>query len=185
MGKKKRKNKSEFSQLQKSSNAPVFMAAGVLLGMVFLPTTLLLLVAMIPTAVVLLTDRSKRKTKAITVGAMNVAGTLPFILELWAHGHSFEKSFGIVTDLKAMIIIYAAAAVGYLIDWAMTGIVAGILVQRGHARMKAIRKRQKALVERWGAEVRGDIALDQYGFKIEASKHSNQAGDMGEGVSKA
>lgn len=173
MSKKKRKQKQKSVKRPSkgmSSNGTIFLAAGVLLAVVFLPTTLFLSVAMLPTAVAFLTDRLKRKTKAITVGAMNLAGSLPFMLELWMHGHSFDKAFSIVVDLKSMIVVYAAAAVGYLIDWSMTGIVANILVQRGRARKKAIKKRQQELVKRWGVEVTGEVPMDPQGFKLESAK---------------
>lgn len=160
--KQKTKGPAEAKQLK----AKIFSAVGVLMGVVFLPTTVLLFVAMMPTFVAAVVDRAKRKTKAITVGAMNLAGATPFVLELWMQEHSFAKAFDIVTDAKAIIVIYSAAVIGYLIDWAMTSVVAGFLLQRGKSRSKAIKKRQKDLIERWGREVSGEVAMDQYGFAL-------------------
>jgi len=155
---------------KKSGKKQLFLISGLLMAVVFLPTTILLAVGMMPTFAAALVDRTKRKTKAITVGAMNLAGCMPFMLELWTEGHNFEKAFSIFTDAKAIVVMYAAAAVGYLIDWAMTGIIAGFLLQRGKSRLKAIEKRQKELVERWGDEVTGEVVVDQYGFAIEKTK---------------
>ena len=146
----------------------LFMAA------VFLPTTALLFIALMPTFAAVFVDKHNRQAKVITVGAMNLAGATPFLLELWSRGHSFENAFIIVTDAKALIVIYSAAALGYVIDWAATGLVMRILYQRGKMRIKAIDKRQKDLIERWGKEVSGKYRLDQYGFAIKEDNDADQ-----------
>lgn len=157
--KKKKKNTLGFK-------AQIFLILGLIMAAVFLPTTFLLIVGMIPTPFALFVDRTKGKSKVITVGAMNLAGCSPFVFELWTIDHSFPKSFEIVTDPYAIIVMWSAALVGYVVNWAMTGIVSVSLYQRGLARQKAIVKRQKELVDRWGKEVTGDIPLDQFGFPV-------------------
>lgn len=149
------------------STARIFLILGLIMAAVFLPTTVLLAVGMLPTLVAALVDRSRRKTRAITVGAINLAGCTPFLLDMWTQGQSFEKAVSIIMDPTAIIVMYAAAAVGYMIDWAMSGIVASVLFQRGLARQQEIEKRQQELVVRWGQEVTGSIPLDEKGFPIE------------------
>lgn len=166
MAKKKRKKKSGKMVLN------TFLVMSMAMGIVFLPTTFMLAIGMLPTLVAALVDRAKRKSKAITVGAMNLAGTVPFVLDLWRGGNNFEASFEIIADPQAIIVIYSAAGIGYLIDWAMTGMVAGVLVQRGHARKKVIVKRQEELVARWGEEVTGELTLDQHGFRVDGDTSS-------------
>jgi hypothetical protein len=139
---------------------------GLITSVVFLPSTVILAIGMMPTVAAALVDRSKRKTKAVTVGAMNLAGCTPFLLDLWSQGHKFEDAVSIISEPRAIIVIYVAAVVGYLIDWAMAGIVASILYQRGLARKKAIVQRQKDLIERWGREVSGELPLDEQGFPV-------------------
>lgn len=155
----------------------VLMIMGMFLGVVFLPTTVLLMIGMLPSIVAALVDRSKKKTKAVTVGSLNLAGCMPFLLELWENGNSFEYAFDIMTNATAIIVMYSAAAVGYLMDWALSGIVASILYQRGEARKKAIKKRQKELQERWGKEVTGRFPLDEHGFAIEAKSPPKEKPD--------
>ena len=145
----------------------IFMAVGLVMAIVFLPSTILLLVGMAPTLVLFFTDHSRRKTKTITVGAMNLAGCSYFLFELWKSGHSFEESFAIFSDFLAIITMYVAAGAGYLIDWTVTGATAGILYQRNEARKRAITKRHGELVERWGKKVTGEIPLDDQGFPLE------------------
>ena len=63
--------------------------------------------------------------------------------------------------------MYTAAAGGYVIDWAVTGVVSVFMAERGRARIQDINKAHEALKERWGHEVAGNIRLDAEGFPIE------------------
>jgi hypothetical protein len=146
-----------------------------IVAMVFLPTTIFLVIAMLPTFVAVIADRTRRKYKAITVGAMNVAGCTPFLISLWTKGHSIAVAVGLATNPQTIVVVWLAAAVGYLIDWSMSGIVATVMVQRSAGRLREIQKRQAELVERWGDEVTGDIPLDRYGFRIEGEKQEAAA----------
>jgi hypothetical protein len=144
----------------------VMSVMSILLALVFLPTTLFLILAMLPTIVAAVVDRTKKGTKTITVGAMNLAGCTPFLIDLWTRSHTTEMAMTILTNPQTMIVVYCAAGIGYLIDWAVTGIVASIMVQRGEARLKDIKKRKENLEDRWGREVSGAVPLDNYGFPI-------------------
>lgn len=145
----------------------LLMIAGIITAVVFLPSTFMLLIGMIPTPFAILVDRTRAKNKVITVGSMNLAGCSPFLFELWTTDHSFEKAFDIITDPFAIIVMWSAAAVGYIVNWAMTGIVSATLYQKGLSRQKYIKKRQQELVERWGREVTGELPMDAEGFPVE------------------
>ena len=166
MAKKEKKKSKKRSSWKKQ----LLLIFGVLLGAVFLPSTFLLAIGMVPTPFSLFVDRTKGKSKVITVGSMNLAGCSPFLFELWTIDHSFPKAFEIISDPFAVIVMWSAAAVGYIINWAMTGIVSVYLFQRGQSRQKAIVKRQEELIERWGKEVTGDLPLDPEGFPVENKK---------------
>ncbi len=142
-------------------------AIGFIAMIVFLPTTIFLFFAMMPTLVAGLVDRGGKGTRALTVGSMNLAGCTPFLLELWTSGHTAENALTIISNPRTVVVIYCAAGIGYLIDWAMSGIVATVMIQRSGARLKDIKKRQTDLVERWGQEVTGLLPLDAYGFPFE------------------
>ena len=137
-----------------------------LLAILFMPTTLILFFGMIPTTVAAVVDRTGRATKAMTVGAMNVAGCTPFLIELWTKGHSTDMALQIISNPLTLIMIWSIAAIGYLIEWAMAGIVSTILVQRSQTRLQDIKKQQAHLVERWGKKVTGTIPLDHRGFPL-------------------
>ncbi len=152
------------SRLPVGSSA--MMIFGLLAAVLFIPSTILLVVGMLPTVVAALIDR-KGGARAITVGALNLCGCIPFLMDLWTKGHTTGLAVNLITDPLTIIVMYAAAGIGYMIDWALSGIVATILVQRSTARMEAIRKRQADLVARWGKEVTGELPLDSEGFPVD------------------
>ncbi|MCB9983498.1 MAG: hypothetical protein H6861_07500 [Rhodospirillales bacterium] len=145
----------------------LFLILLIVMSAVFLPVAVILFIGLLPTFVVFFVDQNKKKIKAVTVGAMNVAGCMPFIMELWTSEMSMAKALSIIIDPMAIIVIYSAAGVGYLVDWAVTAFVSRFLYQRGVSRIHAIEKRQKELIERWGEEVSGRIALDHEGFPLD------------------
>ena len=148
---------------------------GLFTAIVFMPTTIILMFGMIPTIVAAVTDRTGKGTKALTVGAMNLAGCTPFLIDLWTKSHTAEMAVTIITDPRTMIVIFSAAGIGYLISWAMSGIVGTVMVQRGAGRMKDIEKKKEALIERWGREVTGEIPLDPYGFPVDMPEKNADA----------
>jgi hypothetical protein len=95
-----------------------------------------------------------------------------FSIQAGSQGHEFDTALNIATDPQAVIVMYAAAGAGYMIDWSMSSVVAAILYQRGLARQESIKKRQAELVSRWGAEVTGQIPLDHQGFAVEPPEKS-------------
>lgn len=153
------KTKKKFN-----STAFIFLVIIAMASAWFLPTTILLFIGMMPTIVAGYIDRSRRKAKAITVGAMNLAGCTPFLFQLWTHGHTYHKSLELILDPMTITVIYIAAATGYVLDWGMCGIVSSFLHQKGLVQQKHIKERQRELVDRWGKEVTGDFALDESGF---------------------
>lgn len=133
-------------------------------AVVFLSTTIVLAIGMMPTIAASVVDRSREKFLTLSVGLFNAAACLPFVLYLWHIGNTLDNALELMVQARTIIIIYVIAALGYVIDFAITGIISNILVQRGQARIKAIEKRQKELIERWGLKVNGKIPLDDEGF---------------------
>lgn len=160
---------------KRSWQGQLFLVMGIILGVVFLPSTFLLMVGMVPTPVAAFVDRTRASSKVITVGSMNLAGCSPFLFDLWIQGHDFDTSMKIALNPQAIVVMYAAAGVGYLLDWAMTGLVSGVMVKRGEARARVIREEQAKLVERWGRKVTGELPLDAHGFPLEGSEAAADA----------
>ena len=139
---------------------------GLLAAILFIPTTIVLVIGMLPTLVAVLVDRGGG-TRAVTVGAMNLCGCTPFLMDLWTTSHDTAFAVGLVTDPRTIIVMYAAAGIGYMVDWALSGIIATIMIQRATSRLNAIRVRQDEMIVRWGREVTGEIVLDSEGFPVE------------------
>ena len=148
----------------------VMVLFGLVTALVFIPTTAMLCIAMLPTLAAGLSDRIRGETRALTIGAMNLAGATPFLLNLWSTGHDLDNALSIIMEPRTIIVIYSAAGVGWIIDWAVAGVVATIMQQGGTKRLSDIKERQAALVERWGPEVTGDLPLDPHGFPLEAAE---------------
>ena len=160
MAKKKEKKEKVKKSKSKGGGLGVkgrlFMIAFVLLGVVFLPTSMLLFFGMLPSLVAVFVNQKGVGARASTVSAMNLAGCIPFIFKLWTTGNDFEASVAILSSEQGLLVMYTAAAFGYMIDWVVTGLVSSYLYQKGMLRMKEIKKRQEKLVELWGEEVSGE-----------------------------
>lgn len=145
----------------------ILLAAFIVAAVVFLPITALLFVGMLPTVMARVTDKTKEKTKVLTVGFMNFAGCFPFLYQLAESGLKFENSIGIISEPMTIVMIYTCAVLGYGIEWLVTNMVAGLMVQKGRNRLETIKKIQESMAKQWGPEVAGDLPLDQYGFPLE------------------
>ena len=172
MSKKTQRKKQGTKKLGFKRN--LFLVFIIILAVVFHPTTLLLSVGMLPTFVVLLVDRTQGKTKTFTVGAMNLAGCVPFVLEVWIRGHTVETAMDYIMQPRTIVVMYFAAAIGYLIEWAMIGIVMAVMKEKGKMRLKEIDKISEDLIRRWGKSVTGKIPLDPYGFPLETKEDKEE-----------
>lgn len=142
-----------------------FLIIGLLLlGVMFSSMAVVLMIGMIPTIVSMIVDSTKGKVRSITVGCTNFAGCTPFLIEVFKKGNSMETAVSYILEPRTIVVMYMAAGMGYLIDWAMAGIVSSIMVQKAKKRLKDIQKQQTDLVDRWGLEVTGTIPLDEFGF---------------------
>lgn len=140
---------------------------GLLAAIVLMPTAIILVFGMIPTIIAILFDKRSKKTRALTVGALNMAGCTPFLLSLWGTGHDIDNAIIIVTNPLSIVVMWSAAGMGYMIDSALSGIVGTIVEGRAKVRITNIEEYREHLVERWGEEVTGELLLNAYGFSVE------------------
>lgn len=163
MSEKKKKKKNSGKGKSKSKGLGLkgrfVLSVIVLAGLIFLPTSVLILVGMLPSFVSIFFSSRGVGARSSTICAMNLAGCVPFIFKLWSSGNDFEASIDILLSDQAIIVMYLAAAFGYMIDWVVTGLVSSFLYQKGVLRMKEIRKRQKLIINKWGSSVAGNIDI--------------------------
>lgn len=142
----------------------ILLIVAMLLCVLFSAVAVIMVIGMIPTIVASIVDRSEGRMRAMAIGAINFAGCAPFMIEVFKKGNNMETAITYITQPRTIVVMYFAAAMGYLIDWAMTGIVSSIMVQRTKGRLRDIQKLQKELTDQWGPEVTGTIPLDEFGF---------------------
>lgn len=129
-----------------------FVAAIVVV--LFHATLILLAVGMLPTVAAYIVDRNPAKYTAKSVGYLNFCGCLPSALELWRGANDWQAALVLLQDLFTWLVMYSSAAVGWLIVFSVPPVVAAYLAVTNDVKEKAFKKRQKELVEEWGANVR-------------------------------
>lgn len=139
----------------------------VICAVLFAPTTLILLVGMLPTIVAAFADRSNEGMRGITIGSINLAGCMPYVLDLWMNSHTLENAVVIITQVENLVVMWLAAAVGYCLEWIVSGAVSVYMTDRANARILWIEKRQDELIKRWGRKVTGEFTLNEDGFPID------------------
>lgn len=122
-------------------------------AVVFLPSTIIFSICMIPTLVAAVVDNNAQRTAWLTVGAMNLAGTVPVWFGLWDTGHTIPVAFQIVLQPATLLLAYGGACIGWIIYYNVTPFVASVVIGKNERRIKEIQKQQKELVQKWGEEV--------------------------------
>ena len=123
-------------------------------ALVFAASTLVFAVCMLPTLVAALIDKNPSKTLWLTIGSVNLAGTVPAWFRLWEMGgHSITNSMAVLSNPATLLVAYAGAAGGWVIHMNVTPLVAALAVKRNEGRLKDIEKRQRDLIRKWGEEV--------------------------------
>lgn len=151
-------------QSKSALSFPLAMSILLVFGGILMASTVLLAIGMLPSLVAFFVDRSKSKSQALTVAAMNLAGCSLFLLELWTNGHTMNVTLQILSNPVNIVVMYLAAGAGYLIDWTLSGVIGGLVYQNGKSRLKSIRKDQDELVKRWGNQVKGRTSSERSMF---------------------
>ncbi len=137
----------------KRSNIFLYLAIAVPIGLMIVPTMIVLGVALIPTGVAFLMERRKGYYGGITVGVMNLAGTMPYLAELWFNGHTVEGALAIITNVFAWMVFYGAALFGWAIYSTTPSVVSTFMAMTAGHRITALRAQQRELVQKWGPDV--------------------------------
>ena len=123
------------------------------IGAMIIPTVVVLSVALVPTAVAFIMERKKGFYGGITVGALNLAGTAPYLADLWFKGHTVDAAIGIITSVLAWAAFYGAAAVGWAIYAVTPNLVSSFMAMTAGRQITTLRARQRELVQTWGPDV--------------------------------
>lgn len=117
------------------------------------PSMLLLATGMLPTLVALLIDRTTGKSATITVGSINFIGVFPYLITLWSGFNSIGQAMEMISDLFILLVMYCAAAMGWLIFLMMPTLISSFITVLQQRRVAQLRGEQKEMIDEWGAEV--------------------------------
>ncbi len=116
---------------------------------VLMPSCIVLAINMAPTIVAYVIDRTREKNLAVTVGLLNVCGTLPAEVELWKRGQSYAAAMDIASDAFYWLVAYGAAAVGWAVYLMLPPILSHYYAATTEARMQTHLRKQQALIQSW------------------------------------
>ena len=156
MAKKPNTEKSKKPRKASSGRAVAWVVAPIL-GAVAMLTLVLLMVGMLPTLVAyFIIDRHPAKFTTRTIGYLNFADCLPYTLDIWRGGGVWEFGtvFEILGDPTSLLVMYAAAATGWIVFYATPPVVAAYLVVTSGIKVKTFEARQQELIGDWGRNVR-------------------------------
>ena len=120
---------------------------------VALPTVILIALGMLPFIVAWVVDRRDEKYAAYCVGGFNLSGVMPYLFSLWAGGDSMHALGGILTSPFSWLVMYGAAALGWLANYWGPQVTMRIRRVRDRAEVARLRRRQEQILEEWGPEV--------------------------------
>lgn len=117
--------------------------------------TSLVACGLLPSLVLFVLDGSEGQNTACTVGGLNVAGVAPFLPALLSREAHALPAANLLGDTTALIVMYAAAAVGWLLIALLPSLFAFLELEEIRQKRESLRRVQARLEEEWGPEVRG------------------------------
>ncbi len=121
------------------------------------PLVLVLVAGMTPTLVTLFVDRKRSRRVCYTVGVMNFAGVLPFLLVLAKDRLSLSAAALALSDPFTWLVMYGAAASGCLICAATPSLARFCLELQASNKRRALEALATAIRREWGDEVAGGL----------------------------
>jgi hypothetical protein len=123
-------------------------------GLFMLPSTIVLLAALVPTFVARVVDTTPQRYLTLTVGAMNVAGSLWMLHDVWMLGGGFDAVFPTLRDSFGWLAALLGAGAGWVIYGVMGAIAAYFATVQTGIRLRRLQRDQESLVAEWGDPVR-------------------------------
>lgn len=144
--------------MAQSSKARSFIVIWVSIGVVgllilALPTVFVGFFGMAPTFVAFIIDRTREKYATFCVAGINACGVFPYMLDLWTGNHSINQAVNIMTDPFSLIVMYSAAAFGWLMFITVPPVITSFLGVMAQKKVSALRTQQRKLIEEWGESV--------------------------------
>jgi hypothetical protein len=160
---KKKETKNKKNKPVKKGKLGFYTAAAVIIfaSPFMFPTIILIAVGLLPTLITLFTDGEHDKSATAAVGAMNCAGLMPFILDLWLKGQTVDHVFHMFGEPVTWIVILGSAGIGRLIVFAVPQAMALLTFSRYEQRLKILKKNLEDMKANWGQDVGTTKPIDQ------------------------
>lgn len=147
----KKKNKPA----KKSSALRVILLVIIsLVLIVFTKTTYIFIVLMLlPAMVAYFVDKTDHRSNFHTIFACNLAGLLPYVMDIIARGSPAVAMMDALGDVYVWFVIYASAGFGYLLVWGCPKVASGLVYGFNAGQIQRIEQTQKKLIDEWGPEI--------------------------------
>ncbi|GEQ97117.1 hypothetical protein JCM17844_07540 [Iodidimonas gelatinilytica] len=149
-------NKKSGRNQKKAGGTGRLLVYAVLATMLFVapPIAALAILGLMPTFVILFVDIAPEKsTRLSAMFAFNLAGVLPYMVQMWEQGPSFANLMRIVGDVMAWTVMLGAAGAGAAVLWVCPVLAAGIQQYLNSDRAYKLEKQRDALIKEWGEGV--------------------------------
>lgn len=120
-----------------------------------LPLCMVALPGMVPTLAAAFVDRRRPRYLTFAVAIMNFAGVAPFLIIVVKNGMTFVAAAQKLADPFTWLIMYGAAAGGWLIFLAMIPLARVCIEVQASQRRRQLEAAAAALREEWGEDVAG------------------------------
>ena len=104
-----------------------------------LPSVMLILFGLLPTFVAYVVDKTPQKNAAFCVGGINICGVLPYLIDLWIGENSMDEAIKTLTDVFALVVMYGAAAFGWMLFQSLPPIVGAFITVLAQSRVSSLR----------------------------------------------
>lgn len=126
-----------------------------LIFIVWLKTTyLFIVVAILPSIVAYFIEQASFRRPFRTVFTCNIAGLLPFLVDLVSQGNSPARLMNLMGSLDTWLVIYGASGLGCLLIITAPLVTTFFIDIARASFVDDVQKRQDKLEEEWGPEVR-------------------------------
>ena len=131
-----------------------------LLVLPFMMPTVLVMMGLLPTLIAMISDDDPEKSTAISIGAMNLAGVVPFIAELWQNNQTMGAAIAIVSQSRVWLIMLGSAAIGKLLMYIIPPMMVSLATAQAEFRLAKLKESLIQLKEIWGPEVATNTSLE-------------------------
>ena len=115
--------------------------------------SVLFMLGLLPTIVLAVTGKGEfRSQKLQCVGFSNIAGILPFAVQIWARP---RELWSIALDPINLTAMLGSAAIGYALLYVGPMVAAQVLQVMAQDKLKQVAQQRQSLIELWGPEVLG------------------------------